>query len=259
MIIPELVDGCNLKCKLCWNRNRKGSFKQMSLKTVEKVIQTFGLRANYHWYNWGEPLLYNQFHDFVELAKNAKSTISSNFSMHLTDSHFADLSKLRQVIASISGATKPVYELYHVGANYKIVLQNLAKLKDIASTTKVTLNWIDHTDNYHQQQWAKDWCKLQNFNFTKVNLNCEVEELISGFKHPYLQYPLPMNNKGKICKIVNWTPISVEGEYLLCCASHNVKTGYTIWDNVSPEELVQIKLEQPLCQSCCAGQHWRAF
>ncbi|MBU2060042.1 MAG: radical SAM protein, partial [Gammaproteobacteria bacterium] len=127
-IFPEIVDGCNMACALCWNRNRAGSFRQMPLSTVEKVIERFGKSPKYFWYNWGEPLLYSNFHDFVEIVKGTRSTISSNFSMKLTDQHFEDLSKLANVIVSLSGMTEEVYGIYHRGGNHATVMQNIQRL-----------------------------------------------------------------------------------------------------------------------------------
>ena len=58
MIVSELVDGCHLRCALCWNRVRKGSFRNMSLKTVEMVLEKYGNEPRIDWHNWGEPLLH---------------------------------------------------------------------------------------------------------------------------------------------------------------------------------------------------------
>ncbi len=258
MIIPELVDGCHLKCILCWNRNRKGSFKQMELKTVEKVIEVFGRRANYHWYNWGEPLLYRNLHDFIEIVKHTRTTISSNFSLVVTDQQFEDLSKIRQVVVSLSGLTKEIYNIYHQGGNFNLVMSNINHLKNFPN--KVRINWIKHPENKHQEQQIIDFCKENNFIFGGVDANCEVEELLEGYTHPFIKEPrlygALMRNT---CKIKGWIPISVDGEYLLCCASHNVKTGYTIWDNISMNELKEVKSNLPLCKICQEHESWRMF
>lgn len=257
MVIPELVDKCNLKCALCWNRNRKGSDKQMSLKTIEKVISVFGPRANYHWYNWGEPLLYRHFHEFIEIAKTVRTSLSSNLSLTLSDQMIEDIAKIEQITVSISGLTKEVYNLYHKGGNFDIVMKNIMRLKGLP---KVRINWIKHCDNAHQKRAAYNWCVENGFIWGGLECNCEVEERVKGFDHPYLK---PERHYGgrhmKECRIRRWVPISTEGHYLLCCTSHNVKTGYTIWDNITPEELIQIKSEIPLCKKCSEKELWRMF
>jgi len=257
MVIPELVDFCNLKCALCWNRNRKGSFRQMPLKTVEKVIDVFGRNENYHWYNWGEPLFYENFHEFAEIAKNVRSTISSNFSMPLTEQHFEDLAKLRQVILSLSGLTRDIYGIYHQGGNFDAVMGNVRHL--VGTPVNVIVNWIRHPKNKHQEKLSQEWSFDREFGWGCVDLNCEVEEQLQEFTHPFLKGMDTYSSKIKECKIKKWVPISVDGEYLLCCASHNVGTGYTIWDNISREELVEIKSQMTLCKECMKKECWRMY
>ncbi len=257
-IMPEIVDGCQLKCALCWNRNRKGTFKQMSLSIIKKVIDRFGKDDLYYsWYNWGEPLLYNQFYDFVEIVKNVKSSISSNFSMELTDRHFTSLSKLWMVIASISGLTKEVYNIYHVGGNFGLVINNI---KQLVGFPQVQINWIKHPNNVHQEEEMKEFCEKNGFIYRGIYANCEVEELIEGFSHPFLkmsEHYLSRNREN--CYLKNWIPISVDGEFLLCNTTHNVGTGFTIWDNITVEELVEVKSNHKLCMECNKNEFWRMF
>jgi molybdenum cofactor biosynthesis enzyme MoaA len=258
MIIPELVDGCNLGCALCWNRNRKGSFRQMPLETVRKVLEVFGRKANYHWYNWGEPLLYNAFHEFVYITRNHRTAISTNLSLKLSDSKLGDLASVSQIIVSLSGLTKEVYNIYHQGGNFDLVMHNINQLTRVAS--KIRINWIKHPGNAHQEKEAKAWCEATGFTWGGFRGNCEVEELMEGFTHPFLKTPRHYSSKHlEFCKVQRWVPIDVDGNYLLCCTSHNIKTGYTIWDNITKEELRQIKMEMPFCKQCYAKGYWRMF
>lgn len=260
MIIPELVDFCNLRCILCWNRNRKGSGKQMSLKTVEKVISVFGggRWANYKWYNWGEPLLYTQFHEFVEIAKHVRSGISSNFSLKLTNKHFESLAKLEEVVVSLSGLTPEVYNAYHVKGNFNLVMENVKRL--IGFPNKIRINWVRHSGNIYQEEAVKEFCEKNNFIYGGFNANCEVEELLEDFTHPFLKTPKQYSSKHlKSCKVQRWIPISVDGEYLLCCTSHNVGLGVYLDDNISKEELIILKNKTELCKTCQKNEYWRMF
>lgn len=255
-IIPELVDGCQLKCALCWNRNRTGTFKQMSLKTVEKILETFGRKNNYFWYNWGEPLLYKEFHEFASLTRRYKNSISSNFSLPISDQVFQDLSKMTELVVSISGMTKEVYNYYHKGGNFDLVMSNIEKIKGF---NNVKIHWIWHKDNKRQYNWSKRWCAENGFQHHIILCNCEIEEAMEGFTHPYLKLRHFPSEKFVYCKMQRWVPISVDGEYLTCCVSHNVGLGYTIWDNITYDELLQIKRESALCKKCNAGEYWRKF
>ncbi len=256
-IIPELVDGCNLHCLLCWNRNRKGTFKQMSLETIEQVLKVWGRRPQYCWYNWGEPLLYHNFHEFVEITKRYRSCISSNFSLHITDQQFEDMKKLTQVTVSMSGLTPEVYNIYHQGGNFPLVWENVNRLKGYPN---IRINWLKHPGNAHQEEQCRQWCKNMGFIYGGFRANCEVEECLEGFIHPFLKTERYYSSKYfKNCKVQRWVAISVDGEYLICCTTHNVKTGYTIWDDISYDELLHRKKNHPMCIKCNEKKCWRMF
>ena len=233
----------------------------MSLETVERVIEVFGSgrRANYHWYSWGEPLLYKQFHEFIEIAKHVRTTISSNFSLNLTNRHFEDLSKIEMIIVSMSGLTPEVYNIYHQGGNFDLVMSNVKRLAGFPN--KVRINWLQHPGNKHQEQMSRDWCATNGFEWGGFRANCEVEELVDGFTHPFLKTPRHYSGRHlDHCRMTGgWVPISVDGDYLLCCVSHNVKIGLTIWDNVTGDEIRDAKMRMPLCKLCREKQYWKMF
>lgn len=255
-VFSELVDGCNLKCTLCWNRNRTPSMEQMTLSVVEKIMKRFNGTRNvrYQWFNWGEPLLYGKFYEFSDIVDKARSVISSNFSLKLSDKHFDILKSFRTVIASISGLTEEVYGIYHHGGNFRLVMDNLERLKGFQN---VKVNWIRHRYNTHQDDACREMCVENGFHFSPLYANCEVEDLVDGFKHELLKTHFRRNREA--CGIMPWIPISVHGEYLLCCTTHNVGTGYTIDDNISQEELMKVKMEIPICKTCREREYWRMY
>jgi molybdenum cofactor biosynthesis enzyme MoaA len=229
----------------------------MPLTTVEKVLQVFGRRHNYHWYNWGEPLLYKEFHEFVQVTRRYRTSISTNLSLKLTDQHFEDLSRLEQVTVSMSGLTEDVYKIYHRGGNFDLVWSNVNRLIGFPN---IRIAWLLHPGNEHQRKEAMAWCAKNKFTWGYLHANCEVEESMEGFTHPYLKSEAHYSSKNfQFCKIQRWIPIDVDGNYLLCCMSHNVKTGYTIWDNITPEELRQIKMDMPFCKLCYERGYWKMY
>ena len=232
----------------------------MKLSTVEKVIEVHGTgrRRNYSWYNWGEPLLHKQFHEFIDIAKHVRTTISSNFSLLLTDKYFESLAKIEQVVISMSGLTSDVYNIYHRGGDFEQVAYNLKRVAELPNIKR--MNWLRHAGNVHQEQQAKDFCEEHGIVWGGLNGNCEVEELVEGFTHPMLKTPRQYSGrKMEKCRLKRWIPISVDGEYLLCCTTHNVKTGLTIWDNVSSEELIEAKSNLHICKICGWRELWRMF
>jgi len=256
-VIPELVDGCNLRCILCWNRNRRGTFKQMSLATVEQVLKVWGRRPQYCWYNWGEPLLYKNFCEFVDMTRRYRSCISSNFSLHIPDSHFEAMKNLAQVTVSMSGLTAEVYNIYHQGGNFPLVWENVNRLKGYHN---IRINWLKHPGNAHQEEECKKWCQDMGFIYGGFRANCEVEECLEDFTHPFLKTERHYSSKHfKNCKVQRWMPISVDGEYLICCTTHNIGLGVTVWDNITYDQLLELKRNHPFCKKCFEKGCWRMF
>ncbi len=259
VIIGELVDFCKLYCAICWNRNRKGSGKQMELTTVQKILDKFG-RTRIGWYNWGEPLLHTEFPKIAEMVKKSYSCISSSLSLDLEDSYFDALHNFKVIYVSLSGMTEEVYKIYNRGGNFELVMSNLRKLV-ARNKNRIVLVWQGHPFNVHQKEECKKLCMDLGIEFSPTTLNCEVEDLVMGFNHALLKSPKFKENRPYFnCQLLfNTLPIDVDGNYLLCCASHNVKTGYTIWDDISPGELFRARAKQDLCITCQDAGFWRMF
>ena len=245
-VVAEICDSCNLKCALCWNRNRIPSKKQMELKTVQKILDKFG-RTRIGWYNWGEPLLHTEFPKIAEMVKKSYSCISSSLSLDLEDSYFDALRNFRTVYVSISGMTEEVYKIYNRGGNFELVMSNLRKLV-ARNKNRIVLVWQGHPFNVHQKEECKKLCMDLGIEFSPTTLNCEVEDLVMGFNHALLKNPKFKESPYFNCKLLfNTLPIDVDGNYLLCCASHNVKTGYSIWDDVTQGEVFRSRADLDLC------------
>ena len=266
IVIAELVDGCHLRCALCWNRDRKASNKQMSLKIVDKILKRYD-NSIYEivWYNWGEPLLHKEFETFAHMAgkSNAQTTISSSMSLPLTDERLKSLSNFNRVNISLSGMTADMYKIYHTNGNFDLVMDNLKRLAQLKLQT-IMLIWLTHKHHAFQTAMAREFADSLNFGFIEQQLNCCIEELVSGFDHELLRvqkYPYG----GHSCRIQHWDTIDVDGNYLLCCGSHNVKIGYSIDDAATMfpfprnKELREAKLKTSLCVTCRENEYWRMF
>lgn len=260
MIVAELFNFCNLRCALCPNRYSKNvAQKYMSLATVEKVLNKYKHQWIY-WYNWGEPLLHPDFLTVADMVKGSHSRISTNLSLKLKDAYFEAMRKFSVVTVSISGMTKEVYDINHCGGNFDLVMGNLDKLLSIRRSPKDTIiNWLSHKYNKHQEKECEDFCKKAGVLFNSCFMVCTIEELNEGFEHELLVSPKFQKTGRKNCRIINWTPIDVDGNYLLCCTTQNVKIGYTIDNDVSERELVQARLRTSLCTTCREKELWRMF
>lgn len=255
MIVADIVDTCNLRCTLCWNRNRKGSSKQMELATVEKILNKYrGRRID--WFNWGEPLLHKDLITISEMVRGTRSCVSTNFSLKLSDDYFDALQNFKIVVVSMSGITSSVYDLYHNLGNFDLVMENIKKLSD-KKRTRLLIRWLSHKDNEHQYEQAVKYFGEMGYEVERATLNCEVEELMEGFEHPYLKPKV--SNRKKQCPIIGRHVIGVDGQYFLCCASHNIPIKISINDNISDEDMINIKMNTNLCQKCQEGKYWRMF
>ena len=255
MIVAELVDGCNLKCALCPNRFRKMSGEQMSLSTVKKILNKYkGVWID--WFNWGEPTLHKEFTEVANLVNHTPSRVSTNLSKHLTDEEFSALDKFRVVLVSLSGMTKEVYNLYHGGGNFSLVMANLDRL--VRTRKKpIVMNWLSHKYNAHQYNSCKTCCEKWGVKFNPTPLVCTTEEAIAGYTHELLQSPLLKHTGRRGCRILLWDTIGADGSYLLCCATQNIKIGYTIDDDITHEEMLKAKMSIPVCVTCREKELWR--
>jgi len=257
MVVAELVDGCKIDCALCWNKSRRPSMHNMTLETVELVLKKYGRKYPIDWFNWGDPLLHKDIITIAQMSKNYRTKISSSFSMHLTPSHFDALNNFKTIIVSLSGMNKQTYNIYHKNGNFKLVIKNLMALCE-NKNTRIVLRWLSHKYNQGQLELMKDFCSKHNIEYEIVGLNCEVENLLTNFDHPLIKKE-KFKTKKKSCKIFNWPTIATDGFYLLYCATHNIKTGPHIKDNITTEQLIETKNKIPICQACQQFKFWKMF
>lgn len=255
MIVAELVDGCNLDCLLCYNRDRTGSFINMPLDVVDAVIEKYGSEPRIDWHNWGEPLLHKQFIDVAHKVAGTNSRVSSSLSLTISDRKFDAIHNFSQIVVSLSGITEKTYKIYHRGGNFGLVMANLEKLAG-NKKNNVRVQWLEHYFNPHERKACQEMCKKLGVGFSAKGLNCEVENQVSGFQHGLLK-TTPTNRSE--CYLLSDIVIGVDGDYLLCCASHNVKIGLNIRDSVSQEEIIKAKMETELCMKCRKGSFWKMY
>lgn len=264
-IIAELVDGCKLRCAICWNRDRKSSNKQMPLEIADKILKRYdNIIYEIVWYNWGEPLLHKEFGAFASMAgkSNARIIMSSSMSLPLTDEKLKSLMNFDNVNISLSGMTPEIYKIYHMNGNFDLVMENIKRLAELQLSG--VLIWLTHKHNAFQIPMAREFANSLNFAFVEQELNCCVEALVNGFEHELLKDP-KYPYEGHSCRIQHWDTIDVDGNYLLCCASHNVKIGYSLdnADTIFPfprnQVLREAKLKIPLCVTCKENEYWRMY
>lgn len=259
MVLAELVDQCNLKCALCPTRFRYQSGKQMALSTVEYIVKKYTGRWMY-WYNWGEPLLHKDFMRVADLIKGSQSRISTNLSLKLDYEHFKAMRKFEVVTVTLSGMTQEIYEMNHCGGNLDLVMKNIETLLSIRKNPRDTvINWLSHKYNEFQKPLIEEFCKKRDVVFNPCFMVCTIEELDEGFEHEFLVSPKFQSTGRDRCRIANWIPIDVDGDYTLCCSTQNVKVGYNVYNDVSESELIAARYRTDLCIRCREKELWRMF
>jgi hypothetical protein len=229
----------------------------MPLSIAKKVISKYG-NMPISWFNWGEPLLYNELPALSKMVQGTKSMLSSNISHKLSDEKIEAIQHFAEIFVSISGVTAETYGIYHRGGNFKLVMENLRRLAPLRGVM-VTVKWLDHPQNQHERAACEAMCRELGVGFGSGDLCCEVENLVEGFDHPLLKDPKFPYQTLEQCSLRRMITIGVDGTYQLCCASHNVLTGYTIDDDISVDELDRVKAELPLCKLCHERKFWRMY
>ena len=142
---------CNLRCPLCITGSGKSSrYKgKMDFELYKKVIdQITEYVLHVFLYNWGEPLLLENIHQFVRYAKlnGISISISSNLNINLNRSQAEGLilAGLDRLIVSCDGHDQNSYEKYRHGGNFEKVLTNVRLLLDVErqlNTNKPYIEW----------------------------------------------------------------------------------------------------------------------
>ena len=152
------VLACNLRCKMCYFSDEderaklKGRLSKDELKTIAKIFYSKALQVVVGC--GAEPTVYK---DFISLIVEAKRYNVPNVSlvtngMLLTVDDFEKMSELEldELILSMHGVSKSIYEELMVNADYNKLIDNLNILKQVRSKSdypKVRINYTVNDKN----------------------------------------------------------------------------------------------------------------
>jgi len=233
---------CQLKCPLC--HTGKGTIHRdqgvMDFDLFTKVVDQ--IKHSCLWltlYSWGEPLLNQRIHEYIEYAHKQKiaTIISSNLNKPLTPLMAEQVirSGLDVMIVSLDGITQDVYEVYRVNGYLDRVLENLRLLdqkKLEIGFNKPYIEWqfIVMRQNEHQLDETKALAGelgVDSLVFKKVDFPHGEDDLAEAERwlprqHPeYLRegpFYKPYQEDGQVCwrlwrsAVVNW-----DGGFAPCC------------------------------------------
>ena len=233
---------CQLKCPLC--HTGKGTIHRdqgvMDFDLFTKVVDQ--IKHSCLWltlYSWGEPLLNQRIHEYIEYAHKQKiaTIISSNLNKPLTPLMAEQVirSGLDVMIVSLDGITQDVYEVYRVNGHLDRVLENLRlldqKKRELGSKTPyIEWQFIVMRQNEHQLEEAKALAGelgVDSLVFKKVDFphgeddSAEAERWLPRQHPEYLRedpFYKPYQEDGQVCwrlwrsAVVNW-----DGGFAPCC------------------------------------------
>ncbi len=152
---------CNLRCPLCPTGQNDPSAKKglMPFETYKKVVDELG---GYLYliklYNWGEPLLNPELVPMIKYAvsKGIIVKISTNLDVEMDADRVKELlrSGVHKIYVSCNGASEETYPVYHVGGNFKRVMDNLRLLAAIRSElhSPTDIVWLFHVSRHNEHE-----------------------------------------------------------------------------------------------------------
>jgi radical SAM protein with 4Fe4S-binding SPASM domain len=133
----EPTNACNLRCPFCattHNRYQKGFMKEHTWRRILEEAGDHGLYSLKYTFR-GEPLLNQDLPRMVAAAKDSGiMDVYFNTNAVLLDEKAIRAlieAGLDRISVSFEGFTQEVYEKYRVGARFNVVVENLARLRQI--------------------------------------------------------------------------------------------------------------------------------
>ncbi len=165
-ISVEPTTSCNLSCPECPSGLKKFSRPtgKISHEDFEIILKQMARHLQYiTFYFQGEPLLHNDFVEFIQLAKQKKLFVATSTNAHfLSEQKAVDLiqSGLDRLIISLDGTDAETYTKYRRGGDFDQVISNI---KTMVRTRKegnskhpfLELQFLVLKHNEHQIQEIK--------------------------------------------------------------------------------------------------------
>lgn len=148
-----LSNKCNLKCIVC-NFKDCHDGTLMDGKKIEGLLKDNPQLITVEWSGGGEPLMHPQFECFIDLAHSLKiKQILITNGLLLTESIIEKIAKYDiNLILSVDGHSKNIYEKLRVNGNYDVLIKNIALLnkyrKKYNSKGFLRIYYIVLKDNY---------------------------------------------------------------------------------------------------------------
>ncbi len=167
-LIVTLSSRCNLKCIMCEVRQTQWEIPQ---RVIDEIFEFFPYAESIIWQG-GEPFLLDYFEELFDRAcgfPQLKQTIVTNGLLFSEDWARKLVDSNVELVFSIDGVTKEVYESIRKGAKFDNVLRsieliNKARKTSISRNMSLRLHAVIMKSNYHQLEAFIDFAKENGFD-----------------------------------------------------------------------------------------------
>ena len=164
-IVADPSNVCQLACPGCVHSRHSETFKlfdwpkgTLTPDCFSQLLKLHGAHAiGVYFCNYGEPLLNLNTPKLIHVAKQylLGTALSTSFSVSRFDAEAYVESGLDFIVASIDGATQPVYQQFRRNGNLELVFGNLRKLAEAKRklrkrTPVVSWNFLAFEHNQHE-------------------------------------------------------------------------------------------------------------
>ncbi|MBB5441238.1 MoaA/NifB/PqqE/SkfB family radical SAM enzyme [Pedobacter sp. AK017] len=200
-IVFQLVEKCNLRCKMCYQWGDTGSYHEkealttLQFKSLEKIINdcadskpTFGLFG-------GEPLLHPQVFELIKLITDKGCYVYAATNGTLIEQYAEELidSKINRLWISVDGPQK-INDLQRGNGVFKRVMKGISKLTQLKKATgshypELGITYIvTPTNAAHIEDFFFNHINLDEFagvsiemqNYTTVDEHLDYVEVLSS-------------------------------------------------------------------------------
>lgn len=167
-LIVTLSSRCNLSCIMCEVRRTQWDIPQ---KVIQETFELFPYSESVIWQG-GEPFLLDYFAGLFDAAckfPNLKQIIVTNGLLLTEDWAEKLVNNNVELIFSIDGVTREVFERIRVGAKFADVIKgieliNKARNKSLFKNMSLRLHVVIMRSNYHQLEAFLDFAKEHKFD-----------------------------------------------------------------------------------------------
>ena len=243
LVSLEITNYCNASCVMCPHKSMTRPLQHMKPELFRRLIDEcaeFSL-SRLHPFFFGEPLMCPHFTEFMDYARSKLPKASINIYTNgaaLQGDNVEALfeNRIDEILVSLDGATKKVYESIRKGLNYETVVENLVKfiekkrrkgyLKPVLRLILIEMEKNQEEIDLFLRKWrgVADIVQVQTVHDWSGQIQCSPGS-DTGWLIPRKKPPRSSAlRKGFPCfQLFNELVIATDGRVPLCCMDYDLK------------------------------------